>query len=102
MQAYMKRVVEEKEQLDERIVKITAFLSTDIYKRLPADEQLRISQQRELMYQYSDVLGQRVEYHNSIAHKCPKCGSPDPARHPAVQHEGEVQICTHEFHKPTT
>lgn len=30
--------------------------------------------------------------------KCPRCGSPDPARHPAVQYEGEVQVCQHPYH----
>lgn len=30
---------------------------------------------------------------------CPNCGSSNPHLHPAVQHEGEVQICQHSFHK---
>ena len=29
---------------------------------------------------------------------CPTCRSPDPKRHPAVQHEGEVQVCQDVFH----
>jgi hypothetical protein len=30
--------------------------------------------------------------------KCPKCSSPKPKLHPAVQFEGEVQPCQHAFH----
>jgi hypothetical protein len=71
MQAYMKRVVEEKEQLDEKLTKLTAFLSTDIYMRLSADERGRIGHQRDLMYQYSSILRQRIEYHKTVAQPLP-------------------------------
>lgn len=33
---------------------------------------------------------------------CKTCGSKQPHLHPAVQHEGEVHVCTDAFHlRPT-
>jgi uncharacterized OB-fold protein len=34
--------------------------------------------------------------------ECPRCGSSHPHMHPAVQVEGEVSTCHHDFHlRPT-
>jgi hypothetical protein len=30
--------------------------------------------------------------------RCPRCDSPDPKLHPAVQAGGEVQVCPDKFH----
>jgi len=34
--------------------------------------------------------------------RCPKCNSPAPHLHPAMQFEGEVQTCDHDFHRQET
>ena len=34
--------------------------------------------------------------------RCPRCDSPEPHLHPAMQFEGEVETCTHDFHLTPT
>lgn len=34
--------------------------------------------------------------------KCPRCTSTRPHLHPAVQHGGEVELCTDDFHLTPT
>lgn len=33
--------------------------------------------------------------------RCPTCNSPNPHLHPAVQHEGETQLCLDPWHATT-
>jgi hypothetical protein len=37
-----------------------------------------------------------------MTNRCPRCDSPAPHLHPAVQCEGEVELCTHHFHLTPT
>lgn len=34
--------------------------------------------------------------------RCPRCTSPSPHLHPALQHEGEVVLCRDDFHRRVT
>ena len=37
-----------------------------------------------------------------MSQKCPTCDSPAPHLHPAVQYEGEVQLCRDAWHLQIT
>ena len=47
-----------------------------------------------------EALGQQAWRLARIAEgsMCPRCGSPSPERHPAVQYGGEVEPCPHPWH----
>lgn len=36
-----------------------------------------------------------------MSERCPRCTSPEPHLHPAMQFEGEVQPCLHPWHEST-
>lgn len=39
-----------------------------------------------------------TDYANHPGHRCPTCDSPSPERHPAMAWEGEVELCTDDYH----
>lgn len=60
MEPYQKRVVEEKEALDEKITKLSDFSNGSIFPTLPEDEQERLKRQFNIMRDYAAVLGDRI------------------------------------------
>lgn len=60
MEAFQQRAVDEKQALDEKIQKLTAFVGGSIFAGLDEDERSRLSIQLQHMNGYSEVLGQRI------------------------------------------
>ncbi|NBM50700.1 MULTISPECIES: crAss001_48 related protein [Proteus] len=61
MQPHQQRVVDEKSELDDKITKLTAFISGDIFKSLECRDQELLSQQLGHMRSYSETLSLRIE-----------------------------------------
>lgn len=61
MQPYQQRVVEEKEQLNERIDKLYAFTASPNFRLVPEDERARLLRQLRAMGAYSAILHERIE-----------------------------------------
>lgn len=60
MKDFQQRVVSEKEELDHKIEKLTAFIRSEKMKSLPVAEQIRLDNQLHHMNQYSLILGNRI------------------------------------------
>jgi len=61
LQPHQQRVVDEKTELDEKLKKLGAFISSSsVFLSLPEDEQLRMKHQAMHMSNYSRVLGERI------------------------------------------
>ena len=61
MQPHQQRVVDEKSELDEKATKLSDFIGNNpMFEKLDPEEQERMKVQNDLMWQYSEVLGQRI------------------------------------------
>lgn len=58
---WIDRVLEEKRELDARATKLSEFIGlSDAFTKLLPDEQERMKEQCEIMWQYSEILGKRI------------------------------------------
>lgn len=60
---HQERVVIEKHELDRKRRALAHFIErSEVFAKLPKDEQKRLEQQRKAMQEYSDVLGVRIAH----------------------------------------
>jgi hypothetical protein len=60
MEDFVKRMLDEFKELDERVIKLGVFLNGDIYKTLSIDEQRDMYDQWHAMVLYKSALGRRL------------------------------------------
>ena len=61
MQPHQQRVVDEKAELDDKIVKLDYFTQTSPHwAGLPQEEKDRLTEQLAVMQKYSDILAARI------------------------------------------
>jgi hypothetical protein len=61
MQPHQQRVIDEKDQLDEKARALSDFIgNSDVFPTLDVAEQERLRHQNDVMRQYSEILGARI------------------------------------------
>jgi len=61
MQEHQQRVVKEKQELDSKAKALSDFIGTSqTFVNIDKDEQERLKIQNDIMWQYSEILGQRI------------------------------------------
>lgn len=61
MEPYQERVIEERKELEERLIKLVAFIESAMFYDLQSDEKLRLQRQRDAMRLYLYILNERVK-----------------------------------------
>lgn len=61
MQPHEERVVAERKDLGEKLTKLSAFISgSEAFRTLDIEDQQLLREQRDVMTEYSDILGKRI------------------------------------------
>lgn len=58
---FQKRVVDEKKDLDSKLLRLWHFIASEEFKKVPIIERGRLSQQFNIMKQYSAILAERID-----------------------------------------
>lgn len=61
MQKFVKKMVDDKSDIDDKIKKLEAFMLTPTYTELSQKEKKLIREQDDAMNLYSKALGERIE-----------------------------------------
>ena len=62
LQPHQQRVVDEKNELDDKLAKLGAFLESDTFANLNIIERGQLHRQYQSMSEYSKILGERINY----------------------------------------
>lgn len=61
MQPHQQRIIDEKTELDSKASALSNFIGTnEVFNSLDQEEQDRLREQCEVMWQYSEILGARI------------------------------------------
>ena len=61
MSTFLERLKEEEKELATKAIKLSEFISTDAYQELSDGNQYLLQKQLEVMAEYVNILGTRVE-----------------------------------------
>jgi hypothetical protein len=60
MKPYQQRVIDEKNELDDKLNKLINFFSNPIFESLKNEEKSRLRKQAGIMTDYFDILNERI------------------------------------------
>ena len=61
MKPHEKRVLKERDELEDKLVKLESFLKTDAYLRVEQPQRMLLGRQANIMRTYLNILDQRIE-----------------------------------------
>ena len=64
MEAFVERMITEKDELQDKVTKLENFVTGEKFKELKGSEQVYLKEQLKFMKGYLSVLRQRINFYN--------------------------------------